>query len=173
MLQKLQAENFDRVYEILEEAFPADERRPYHEQKALLSNPKYTVYILPNAESTEIKAFIAIYRFRDLVYVEHFATNYKYRNQGLGSFILSELSKQFDCKICLEVELPETDAAKRRIEFYKRNGFWLNEFEYIQPPISKGKHPVPLMLMTSGGTVSEAKFESIKQTLYRNVYGII
>ena len=38
MLQKLLEEDFDKVYRIMEESFPIDERRTYEEQKALLNN---------------------------------------------------------------------------------------------------------------------------------------
>lgn len=146
MLKKMQIQNFDKVYSIMEEAFPIDERRTYEEQKALLSRGEYSIYILPNTDSDEIKAFITVYRFPEFAYVEHFAIDGKFRNQGLGSLILKELSDLLQCNICLEVELPETETAKRRIEFYKRNGFYLNEFAYLQPPISIGKKAIPLLL---------------------------
>lgn len=172
MLKKLQAQNFDEVYSIMEEAFPIDERRPYEEQKALLSREAYCIYILQNTDSDEIKAFITVYRFPKFAYVEHFATNRKFRNQGLGAVVLKELSGLLSCGICLEVELPETEIAKRRIAFYKRNGFYLNEFSYMQPPISMGKRAIPLLIMTSGGRVTQGEFEKIKSVLYQNVYGI-
>lgn len=172
MLQKLRPENFDKVYEILQEAFPLDERRPYDEQKALLSEPKYSIYVLPDTEDKEMKAFVTVYQFKEFAYIEHFATNSRYRNQGLGAFLLNELSALLRCRLCLEVELPETEFAKRRIDFYKRNGFYVNEFAYMQPPISKGKKSIPLIIMTSGGTVSKSEFERIKEILYKNVYKI-
>lgn len=172
MLQKLRPENFDKVYEILQEAFPLDERRPYDEQKALLSDPQYSIYVLPNTENREIKAFVSVYQFKEFAYIEHFATNSEYRNQGLGSLLLNELSDLLRCKMCLEVELPETELAKRRIDFYKRNGFYVNAFAYTQPPISRGKKSIPLIIMTTGGRASKREFEEIKEILYKKVYKI-
>ena len=61
---------------------------------------------------------------------------------------------------------------KRRIGFYERNGFFLNEYPYVQPPISQGRKPVPLMIMTSGAAISEKEFEEIRNTLYKEVYKI-
>ncbi|MCI8448180.1 MAG: hypothetical protein HFH30_07230, partial [Eubacterium sp.] len=75
-------------------------------------------------------------------------------------------------RICLEVELPENDLAKRRIRFYERNGFFLNQYPYVQPSISKGRSPIPLLIMTSGQPVSEKIFQEIKSTLYEYVYGV-
>lgn len=170
MLEKLQPKNFDAVYAIMEEAFPYDEYRSYEEQKALLLNPDYNIYIVSDQQSKEIKSFITIWRFENFAFIEHFATRTKYRNSGLGSLILNELSNLLKCRICFEVELPDTESAKRRIEFYKRNGFYENPFKYIQPPISKGKKTIELKIMSSNGLLSKDEFEIIKNTLYKNVY---
>ena len=125
MLTKLNGKDFDKVFTILEESFPKDEYRTYEKQKALLDDARYTIYIIPDRD--EVKAFIAVWQFDDFAFVEHFAVNQAYRNQGLGSIILQEVMKKLPCMICLEVELPETDFAKRRIGFYERNGIHVNE----------------------------------------------
>ncbi|MBR3576250.1 MAG: GNAT family N-acetyltransferase [Clostridia bacterium] len=164
-LVKIDIADFDKMFEIMEKSFPTDERRPKEEQKELFENPLYTVYC-----AGEMKAFIAVWEFESFVYVEHFAVSPEYRNEGLGSKMLSALMGMYDKKIVLEVEPPETDVAKGRIGFYERNGFYLNEYPYIQPPISKGKQEVPLMIMTSAMPVSEQEFEEIKNTLYKEVY---
>ena len=44
---------------------------------------------------------------------------------------LQELMTQQSKRICLEVELPETELAIRRIRFYERNGLYLNSYDYI------------------------------------------
>ena len=171
MLEKLQSQDFDKAYAIMEEAFPFDERRTYDEQKKLLSNPNYCVYVLHDNRK-EIKSFITIYQFGEFAFIKHFATSKKYRKQGLGSLVLNELFNLLNCRFCLEVEMPETEFAKRRIEFYKRNGFFVNNFDYIQPPISEGKKALQLILMTSGGALTKNEFEKTKAILYKNVYGI-
>ena len=75
--------------------------------------------------------------------------------------------------ICLEVELPDCEIAKRRIEFYKRNGFFLNEYPYEQPAITKGRKPLPLMIMTSGSEITKDRFDDIKVLLYKCVYQVL
>lgn len=172
MLERMQLANFAQVFSIMEESFPLDEYRPYEEQKSLLKESKYGIYILPDSKSGHIKAFISVWQFTDFAYIEHFAVTQKYRSQGLGSLILDEIRQILACQICLEVELPENDLAKRRIEFYKRNGFFLNEYPYLQPPISKGRNPLPLMIMTSQSPLLEHRFEIIKTVLYQNVYKV-
>ncbi len=170
MLQKLNTKDFDKVYSLMQESFPPDERRTYEEQKALLNDQHYCIYTLQTPKAESIKAFIAIWRFNDFAFAEHFAVNPIYRNSGTGSAILREITKSLPCLLCLEVELPENELSKRRIDFYKRNGFFLNPYPYIQPPISNGRSPVPLMIMTYGCEVTEQKFKELKAVLYKYVY---
>lgn len=165
MIEKMKRDDFDRIFSIMEQSFPEDERRPYREQKALLDNFSYAIYITPSQDG-----FIATWEFEEFVFVEHFAVNPEHRNTGLGSKMLSEFLSMQEKIVCLEVELPNVELAKRRISFYERNGFFLNEYDYFQPPISKGKQIVPLMIMTSKGKVGQDTFEKIRNILYKEVY---
>ena len=169
-IREIKTDEFDKVFSILQDSFPDDEYRTYDEQKQLLKNPLYTIYVLPHSESKEIMAFIAVWQFGDFAYVEHFAVSSQHRNKNLDSKILNEVAKMLSCPLCLEVELPETDTAKRRIEFYRRNGFFYNDYSYVQPPYSKGKNPIPLAIMTSEGSIKKEEFEKLKAVLYREVY---
>lgn len=169
MLQKLDINDFDRVYSLMEKSFPTDERRPYEKQKALLSEPMYSIYGV-KSDSGQVTAFITVWQFEHFAYVEHFAVDPDCRGGGMGSAMLREIVSKLSCMVCLEVELPETDMAKRRIAFYERNGFVTNDYPYIQPPYSEGQKPLPLIIMTSGRTVSEDEFEAMKGLLYRFVY---
>lgn len=175
MLQILDTKDFDKAYTLMETSFPPDEHRGYRAQKNLLANSKYTMYAIYDedtcGEKSSIKAIAAVFRFKDFAFIEHFAVNPKYRNHGLGSIILNELKSSLNCQICLEVELPETENARRRIEFYERNGFYLNKYPHTQPPLSEGGSCVPLYIMTSGRTVDEKEFKHIQSVLFSEVYG--
>lgn len=171
MIEKLTEKEFDRVYEIMREAFPFDEYRTYAEQKELLKNPHYSVYIL-RAEEDEIIAFMTVYNLCDIYFIEHFAIDKRYRSLGIGGRMLNDMVQLLGGKVCLEVELPQTNFAKRRIEFYKCNGFCINEYEYVQPPISKGKRSLPLILMTYNKVLCKKEFDDLKRTIYKEVYNI-
>ncbi len=147
MIEKLKTQDFDTIYDLMEMSFPSDEYRTYDEQKALLNNPAYSIYVLYD-ESQDIKAFIAVWGFNKFAFIEHFAVNPEHRNSGIGAYILNELVKLLGKTVCLEVEPPETEMASRRIGFYKRNSFFFNEYPYMQPPISQGKKAIPLFIMT-------------------------
>mgnify|MGYP000003567379 FL=1 len=170
MLRKMRSGEFDGVYGIMESSFPADEIRPYGEQKERLSRENYVIYVTPS-KNGRVGAFITAYDFPGFAFVEHFAVAEDFRGGGIGSRILGELKETVKKRICLEVEPPETETAKRRIAFYERNGFTLNRYPYTQPPISAGRNAIPLMIMTTDGAVTEEEFCAMKKTLHREVYG--
>lgn len=163
MLQRINETDFPEIYRIMQASFPDDEYRPYEEQIALFQEPEYRIYYMP-------AGFLAVWEFEAFTYIEHFAVDPALRNSGTGSAMLQELIKQYQKPICLEVELPEDELTRRRIGFYERNGFVFNEHPYIQPPISKGKSPVPLRIMTYGCAITRETFEEMKEVLYRRVY---
>lgn len=170
-LSKLKNQDFQMIYDLMENSFPSDEYRVYEEQKNLLNNPKYSIYVLYD-KSQQIKAFIAAWEFAEFGYIEHFAVNPEYRNGGIGAAMLREFISQSDKLLCLEVEPPTTQIANRRISFYKRNDFYLNDYPYMQPSMSKGKKSIPLCIMTSGQNINQEMFSKIKETLYTEVYNI-
>jgi len=186
-LKKINQDEFEHVFSLMERSFPEDEYRSREEQKKLLFKQNYEIYgVCADWEDAadlsvkksvlkqkEIRAFLAVWRFLELTFIEHFAVDPVFRSGGLGSMILAEAKRLFPTQICLEVELPNTELAKRRIAFYKRNGFYVNDYPYVQPPLSAGKQELPLLLMTSQGRGSQERFERIKKLLYREVYGVI
>ena len=163
MLQRINETDFPEIYRIMQASFSDDEYRPYDEQLALFEEPEYRIYYMP-------AGFLAVWEFESFIYIEHYAVDSALRNSGTGSAMLQELVKQYQKPICLEVELPEDVLTRRRIGFYERNGFVFNEYPYIQPPISKGKSPVPLRIMTYGEAITRETFEAMKNVLYRSVY---
>lgn len=171
MISKLERKDFDKVFRIMEASFPEDEYRTYAEQKALLYTREYEIYIIPGL-SGAINAFMAVWDFKSFAFIEHFAVDPTFRNNGIGSMFLKKLAHSLGKMVCLEVEPPDNEIASRRIGFYERNGFVLNKYPYIQPSISAGRNPVPLMIMTLGRSIDEQEFVEIKEMLYTRVYSV-
>lgn len=165
MLTLLQEHQFDLLYQLLEESFPADEYRDYQSQKALLTHPLYKVYIYE-----EIGAFFAVWEGDEYIYLEHFAVKESLRNGGLGSTLLKEFLGQQEKPVVIEIEKPESDMQKRRAEFYIRNGFHLQEWGYDQPAFSKEKSPVPMVLMSYPHPMREQDFTLFKDWIFTHVY---
>lgn len=164
--------DFDAIYEIMEEAFPPIERRTYEKQKALFHLSHYHVHTLKEKEC--IKAFISVWEYPDFIFVEHLAIASSYRNQGLGAKLLNEIIAFYKKHVILEVELPQTDLAKRRIGFYERLGFKCNSsYIYEQPPLQHGFEPYPLWLMSYPERIDSTSYKKIKEQLYQDVYGIL
>jgi ribosomal protein S18 acetylase RimI-like enzyme len=182
MLQFTSQSDFSEIYRIMQASFSDDEYRPYDEQLALFEKPEYRIYYMSAIEMERVSnhstgnstmhaaGFLAVWEFESFTYIEHFAVDPVLRNSGTGSAMLQELVRKYQKQICLEVELPEDELTRRRIGFYERNGFVFNEYPYIQPPISKGKSPVPLRIMTYGSAITQDTFEEMKRVLYQRVY---
>lgn len=168
-MREMRAQEFDLVFAIMQASFPTAEYRPYEEQKMLLHDPRYRIWVQGDAQ---IRAFLATWELGDLVFIEHFAVDPACRGQGIGSAMLAERKEDAAQPLCLEVELPETETARRRIAFYERAGFTCNTYAYEQPPISRGKAAVPLLLMTTQGAITEDRFRAIRARLYREVYKV-
>ena len=170
MLIEINPNQFEEIYSIMETSFPQDERRPYAKQKALLDLSCYHIYARFDHSNMHIQGFLAIWDIPSLCFIEHFAVNPLYRNQGLGSAMLQELMKHQTKPICLEVELPECELAIRRIHFYERNGLYLNTYPYVQPPLDTLQQAIPLYLMTSGHALDRETFTSIQKEIMQHVY---
>lgn len=169
MLRKLTLNEFDEMFGIMRESFPDDEYRSESKHRELFGLDIYSVYGQYSDDGV-LDGFITVWELENFTYVEHFAVAPGKRNGGIGSEIMGALEALTDKPICLEVELPNNDTARRRIGFYKRCGFSLNEYPYIQPSLGKGKSPVPLLIMTTGGEIDEECFAKLRDELYSVVY---
>lgn len=169
MLEILSVSDFEEFYSIMEESFPVDERREKEEQRALWDKEEYHVYGMK--KEGLLLGFLAVWKLKNGCFLEHFAIDKAARNAGYGSNMLREFCEQEE-SVVLEVELPETELAKRRIAFYERNGFCYHDYEYMQPAISKGRKPVPLRIMAYPKELSKEEFDVQKTEIYRNVYHV-
>lgn len=169
LLQPMLPQEFDAVYALMQQAFPRDEIRPADGQRRLLARPEYRMLVC-RQDSGEIVGLMAVWQFTEFVFLEHFAVNPACRGAGIGTRMLQELLSRAQKPVCLEVELPLDDLTRRRIAFYERNGFFLNDYDYIQPPMAEGQAPVPLRIMSHGSLLSASQFDRLRNTLYREVY---
>jgi GNAT superfamily N-acetyltransferase len=171
MIEQLNFNDFDKIYEIMEKSFPLTEFRLKHEQAELFHNKYYRIFGIK--ENEIITSIAAVWCFEDFVFIEHLATLPEHRNKGLGAQILNKILNTTDKLVCLEVEPPEDELTRKRVAFYKRNGMFFNSYPYIQPSISSGRAPIPLYIMTSKSQIDEKTFEKIKSVLYKQVYKIM
>ena len=171
MLVQAEKKDFEEIFSLMEVSFPKDEYRTRDEQLALFDRPQYRVYLYRSDGDGAICGFAAVWTLDTVCFLEHLAVDPRCRSHGIGGRILCELLALYGGRVCLEVELPETELAVRRIGFYERLGFTLNRYSYLQPAMSKGQNAVPLWIMTSWGSIGREEFESLRDLLYDAVYG--
>ena len=76
-----------------------------------------------------------------------------------------------DIPIVFEVELPETELAKRRIHFYERLGYqYYGDVEYYQGIFHEEASPQPLRLMMKDPHRNNEEINRIIDLIYQYVY---
>ena len=154
---------------LLENAFPAEERPTFETMEQ--RDDKYRLCVVQ--KDGKNVGIVGYWSFDDVVYIEHLAIDKALRNMGLGTEMLKTFFSGLDDskQVVVEVELPKTKDARRRIAFYERLGFCCSEYSYQQPPYHSNYGFLPMLLM-SLLPLSEQDFRRIKDVLYKKVYGV-
>ena len=161
-------EQFESFWKIYSESFPECEKRDRAGQIAALARKEYTVDFY--YESVSMMGFIAYWDIGGYLFVEHIAIAKTGRGRGIGSILMNNLIHS-GRHVVLEVEPPVDDITRRRIKFYERLGFYLNQHHHIQPPLQAGGSPLHLKLMSFPDKISVDDAESIEKCLLDIVYG--
>lgn len=156
------------------EAFPSCERRDVDEWLDCLDKKAGKPFSLFAIVANDtFYGFISCWELTDFVYVEHFAVNENARGNGIGAQTIQELKKHYSTTpLVLEVELPNDDLSRRRIGFYQRQGFILNEKKYLQPPYRKSDDWFELKLMTTDPDFLAVHFEKVRKDIYQKAYNV-
>jgi len=152
-LKNISDNYFHKAWNLYEDAFPGEERRLLDAQSYVLQNDSYHFDIL--IDKNQFMGFILWWDFETHRYIDHFATAVEQRNKGIGKFILSNFIVSNDKPVILEVELPTSSINERRIKFYERVGFKLNQHHYEIPPLKADQSPLQLLLMSYPNIISE------------------
>lgn len=169
-LSPMDEANFNKMYALMERAFPPAEHGSREFHLAEFSRPEFRCLCYePDGHPA---GFINYFEFSEprLLFIEHFAVDDRLRGNGIGSGMLKSLTEQNKSKLlALEVEPPAGALQRRRIAFYQRMGLSLLDGSYYQPPAYGNADPLPLMLMASQELGAE-QFRELKRWIYRLVY---
>lgn len=166
------SEDYAFVETLMDSAFPADERRDVAGQRYNVDhNEKMRCLLIKDGDVNV--GFITVWSLPSgFSYVEHLAIADNMRQCGYGTLSLAALvSMPGVSSVILEVEMPTTDEAKRRISFYEKCGFSLWPRPYIQPAYSSDKQSLPMRIMTLGSGADGA-IESAVAEIRGLVYGV-
>jgi len=153
LIDSINENNFNNVWDIFEAEFPKEERRIKDQHFSLFQNKNYFLRGYRNSKGAVV-GFISYWLLNNnQIFIEHFAIKKEFQSYGYGSKIISrfinEMKEMFkDCfNIFLEVEDPmfhkDQKTCEKRIGFYKKNGFVLNEhLKYQQPSYSFEKKDI-------------------------------
>ena len=161
------------VEELLQTAFPSDERRDDEQQREYTDgNTLFHCLLIQKAENPV--GLITYWDFTDFVYVEHFAIHEELRGKNYGQRAMTLFLQDMNRPVVLEVEMPRVkgDITHRRIAFYRRIGFSLRKMAYKQPPYRDGDEWLPMKLMTYGKFKWLRMAETARDTIYKEVYGV-
>ena len=166
-LLKVSDDRFEIVFNKMTDAFPYEERRSPLAQKKCMGDERF--HFLEILDDTVPVGFIALWDFSDYIYIEHLAIDSDKRSGGYGSKTLNEIKNMYDKKIILEAEAPETEQQKKRINFYNKAGFKVNNYDYEQPSYHGGDG-VPLMILSYPDFITEEEFEKFVSETKNSVY---
>ena len=163
----IKKEEFKSIYKAMTISFASDEIRTFEDAYKLLDVKEYKVFHL--ISNNEKVGFITIWNLSSCTFVEHFVIYEEYRNKGFGGIAIDLINKKFK-KVVLEAELGTTDISKRRLGFYNRHGFKINDVNYIQPAYHKDKQPVDMHLLSSSNKLEN--IDKVIEEIYELVYGV-
>ncbi|WP_102406919.1 GNAT family N-acetyltransferase [Parabacteroides bouchesdurhonensis] len=159
----------NQVEKTYNDSFPESERRAFILVRELIkNNPAFKVYAV--FRNDVYVGFITAWSFADFMYIEHFAIDESARNGGIGAKVLSQFLNGCQLPVVLEVELPVEEMSKRRIGFYERLGFTLDNHVYFQPPYRSGEPSIEMRLMSYGNINLTNSFEAVRNNIHKYVY---
>lgn len=164
-------EHYLFMEKLLQTAFPTQERRNSDQQRKNTDENPLFHNILITDNDTPI-GLLTYWKFSSFVYIEHFAIDSHLRNKNYGSQTLKLFCQEINVPIVLEAEEPTDEIARRRIDFYQRQGFIIQDVPYLQPPYRPEDEWFPLKLVTYGSIKIEQDYHLIKDTIYREVYNV-
>ena len=161
--------NYEAVFNLYNSSFPPNERRSRESLEMVLNaDSRFNVYALENEQG--FVGFFNYWKFSRFYYIEHFAIHPQHRNHSYGSEVIRLFLSTVSLPVVLEVEMPKTITASRRIHFYERLGFYVMSNFYMQPPYDGESFLLPMLIMSNDYHFTNKHFHLIKEVLYKEVY---
>ena len=163
------SKDFSEAWNLYETSFPENERRNIEGQEHIVSlNNYYCEMVFLDEQHVGILFW---WDFETLRYLEHMAITVNRQNEGLGSKIMkSFLNFDITKLTLLEVEPPITQIQKKRVAFYRKLGFKMNAYKYIQPSLQKCTEQVALKLLSFPSELNVESYNAFVSTYHKQIY---
>lgn len=148
-------------------AFPHEERRDSYDEKECLKDSRFRLLSLVDNDIPV--GFVAIWVLDGFVFLEHIAIDEDKRSCGYGSKAIELIKSEFNLPIILEAEAPVTEQQIKRIAFYTRLGFTVNNYDYTQPSYHGGEG-VPLLLLSFPKPMTDCDFHKFIEETRKSAY---
>ncbi|WP_158795955.1 GNAT family N-acetyltransferase [Pedobacter sp. L105] len=156
------------INRLYHEAFPPHERRDWDELLNLMgSAAEMHVQVILQDENPV--GMIIFWTFADWNFIEYFAIDPACRGLRYGEKVMMDFSHKN--KVLLEVELPISEDAVRRIKFYERVGMVLLPFAYQQPSYREKDVSYEMTLMSNRPDNEHKEFDDVLLKVLKAVYG--
>lgn len=150
---------------LYERNFVKEEKRDHAELLRIMKHEDYRFCIVLEEE---LVAVVLFWETPNFLYLEHLAVAEGMRKRGYGSAILN-LLKDRGKRIILEIEPPVTTFRIGRMDFYLKNGFFVNPYFHTQPKYHKEDDDLELIVLSSEGILTEEDYFSFYSYLKREV----
>lgn len=170
---KASEKEFNKVYRIMEEAFPESQIRSRVKMYEILTqHDNYSIHCVGSVGRLDknVIGFIVVWELDDIVFFENLAIEKHMRGKSLRSLLLELVVNTTTKPIVFEIEPPETFAQKRRIKFYQKHKMIFNDYNYVMPPLKKDDEFTPLKLMSYPRALTPKEFEDAKDNIHKEVY---
>ncbi len=166
--ENVNEKTFSAVYEKMCAAFPFEERRDFTDQEECLNDKRFCFFEIYDNDAAV--GFISLWNLNGFVFIEHLAIDADKRSGGYGSKAVELVKETYKKPVILEAEAPETEQQIKRIRFYDRLGFKVNDYPYEQPSYHGGEG-VPLLILSYPELITDAEFRNFitetKNSAYR------
>lgn len=169
LLKRIENKDFDYFYSLLEEDFCWEERKDKERELSSFIHPRFSPCFI--YDNDKLVGYFCYWEFKNFIFGEHLAILKELRDSGIGTRFISEFLKGCNKLVLIEVEHPTTIQSKRRIKFYKKLGFKMNEkYNYIQPSYHPTGETVPLIIASHPTLINENDYKKYTQLIKEEVY---
>ncbi|MBC5995176.1 GNAT family N-acetyltransferase [Romboutsia ilealis] len=153
------------VWNIYTSSFPIFEQRTLENQIEALKDDRYNCIVI--CDEGLVVGILLYWEFDKYKYIEHLAISSELRGKNYGSRILEKFCDD-NSIIILEIDPPIDEIGIKRLRFYSKIGFILQEFNHVHPPYRKGYEGHSLKVMCYNKNLEKYEYDVFNEFL-RNV----